>query len=58
MPELDDKIKRHPTDSVDLGDGYVLLRKRDKRPWLPTGEEAYIINEFMGRPLERFKRWA
>ena len=38
MPELDDGIKGNPAGSVDLGDGYILLRKRDKRPWLPTGE--------------------
>ncbi|KIK29823.1 hypothetical protein PISMIDRAFT_88326 [Pisolithus microcarpus 441] len=60
MPELDDGIKGHPTGSVDLGEGYVLLRKRDKRPWLPTGEEARTISEFIGRdqPLNHFKRWA
>ena len=48
MPELDDEIKTHPMGSVDLGDGYVLLCKRDKRPWLPTGEEARVISEFIG----------
>ena len=60
MPELNDGIKGNPMGSVNLGDGYVLLRKRDKRPWLPTGEEARMISEFMGQgqPLERFKRWA
>ena len=60
MPELDDGIRGNPVGSVDLGKGYVLLRKRDKRPWLPTGEEARVISEFMGQgqPLERFKRWA
>ena len=58
MPELDDEIKTHPMGSVDLGDGYILLHKRDKRPWLPTGEEARVISEFIGRQLDRFKRWA
>ena len=61
MPELDDGIKGNPTGSVDLGEGYVLLHKRDKRPWLPTGEEARVIAGFMigqGQPLQRFKRWA
>ncbi|KIK16631.1 hypothetical protein PISMIDRAFT_15704 [Pisolithus microcarpus 441] len=60
MPELDDRIKGDPTGSVNLGEGYVLLRKRDKRPWLLTGEEARIISEFIGhgQPIHRFKRWA
>ena len=60
MPKLNDGIRGNPVGSVDLGEGYVLLRKRDKRPWLPTGEEARVISEFMGQgqPLERFKRWA
>ena len=30
MPELDDGIRGNPMGSVDLGEGYVLLRKRDK----------------------------
>ena len=60
MPELDDGIKGNPMGSVNLGDSYVLLHKWDKRPWLPTGEEARVISEFMGQgqPLEHFKRWA
>ena len=61
MPKLDDGIKGNPTGSVDLGEGYVLLRKRDKQPWLPTGEEARVIAGFMigqGQLLQRFKQWA
>ncbi|KIK17012.1 hypothetical protein PISMIDRAFT_112278, partial [Pisolithus microcarpus 441] len=60
MPELDDETKGHPMGSVDLGGGYVLLRKRDKRPWLPTGKEARAISDFTGwdQSLHRFKRWA
>ena len=58
MPELDDGIKGNPMGSIDLGEGYVLLRKQDKRPWLPTGEEARVISEFIGHPVCRFKRWA
>jgi len=49
MPELDNGIKGNPIGSVDLGDGYVLLRKQDKRPWLLIREEARMISEFMGR---------
>ncbi|KAI6119524.1 hypothetical protein EDD16DRAFT_1480086 [Pisolithus croceorrhizus] len=60
MPELDDGMHGLPKGSVDLQDGFVLLRKRDKRPWLPSGEEAHIISEFIrgSRPLYRFRRWA
>jgi len=61
MPELDNEIKMHPMGAVGLGDGYILLCKRDKRPWLPTGEEALVIAEFMtglGQPLHHFKQWA
>jgi len=58
MPELDDGIKGNPMGSVDLGEGYVLLRKQDKRPWLPTGEEARVISELIGHPVHHFKRWA
>ncbi|KAI6161359.1 hypothetical protein EDD17DRAFT_1589627 [Pisolithus thermaeus] len=60
MPELDDGIKGHPKGSVDLKDGYILLHKRDKRPWLPTREEARIIGDFIGQdqPLQHFRRWA
>ncbi|KIN96965.1 hypothetical protein M404DRAFT_32804 [Pisolithus tinctorius Marx 270] len=57
MPKLDDGIKGDPMGSINLGDGYILLRKRDKRPWLPTGEEARIVSEFIGRPPDQFKRW-
>ena len=58
MPELNDGIKGNPMGSVDLGEGYVLLRKRDKKPWLPIGEEACVISEFIGHPVHHFKRWA
>ncbi|KIN93118.1 hypothetical protein M404DRAFT_171788 [Pisolithus tinctorius Marx 270] len=58
MPKLNDGIKGDPMGSINLGDGYILLWKRDKRPWIPTGEEACIVSEFIGRPPDRFKRWA
>ncbi|KAI6120380.1 hypothetical protein EV401DRAFT_1415469 [Pisolithus croceorrhizus] len=51
MPELDDGMHGLPKGSVDLQDGFVLLRKRDKRPWLPSGEEAHIISEFIHRSI-------
>ena len=59
MPELNDEIRGNPMSSVDLGDGYVLLCKRDKQPWFLTGEEARMTGEFMGQDqaFEHFKQW-
>ncbi|KAI6098388.1 hypothetical protein EDD16DRAFT_1718540 [Pisolithus croceorrhizus] len=57
IPELDDGIKGHPKGSIELGDGFVLLHKWDKGLWLPSGEEAQAISEFIGKnqPLHHFK---
>ncbi|KAG1853989.1 hypothetical protein F4604DRAFT_1591365 [Suillus subluteus] len=44
LPELNEPPKGLPTGSVDLGDGYALLRKRDRY--------------FQGRVLHRIKKWA
>ncbi|KIK15659.1 hypothetical protein PISMIDRAFT_16356 [Pisolithus microcarpus 441] len=59
MLELNDETKGHPMGSI-LGGGYVLLSKRNKRPWLPTGKEAHAISDFTGwdQSLHHFKRWA
>ncbi|KIN93102.1 hypothetical protein M404DRAFT_171804 [Pisolithus tinctorius Marx 270] len=58
MPELDDSSTRGPPRlSVQLGGGYVLLFKRDKRPWLPEGQDALVIAQFLGG-LQQFQRWA
>ncbi|KAI6104466.1 hypothetical protein EDD17DRAFT_1481687 [Pisolithus thermaeus] len=59
MPELNDGTKGYPKGSVELGQGYVLLRKRDKQSWLLTREEAQVISEFIGKnqPLHHFKWW-
>ncbi|KAG1847253.1 hypothetical protein C8R48DRAFT_615779 [Suillus tomentosus] len=60
MPELDEPPKGLPIGAVDLGDGYALLRKRDRYAMLPTGEPAQAISNFLGheRDLPRIKRWA
>jgi hypothetical protein len=61
MPELDDPLKGLPLGAVDLGDGYVLLCKRDRYPLFPAdGDVAEAIQNFLGhgRILPRIKRWA
>jgi hypothetical protein len=60
MPELDEPSKGLPDGAVDLGDGYALLRKRDKNPLFPVGDAAEAIQNFLGpgRELPRIKRWA
>ena len=59
--ELDQDI--HPHGSEDLGDGYLLLRKRDKRPCEIGGEEGETIRSFLenaGEPVWHvlIQRWA
>jgi len=39
MPELDDSNNGLPHGSVDLGNGYILLRKRSKNATIPRGDE-------------------
>ncbi|KAG1845771.1 hypothetical protein C8R48DRAFT_616896 [Suillus tomentosus] len=60
MPELDEPPKGLPIGAVDLGDGYALLRKRDRYAMLPNGEPAQAISNFLGheRDLPHIKRWA
>ncbi|KAG2115095.1 uncharacterized protein F5147DRAFT_548443, partial [Suillus discolor] len=43
MPELDNLHQGLPNGSVDLGDGYVLLRKRERYAKLPDGADAQAI---------------
>lgn len=60
MPELDNSHQGLPNGSVDLGDGYVLLRKRERYAKLPDGADAQAIANFLGarRMLPRIKKWA
>ncbi|KIJ13585.1 hypothetical protein PAXINDRAFT_80791 [Paxillus involutus ATCC 200175] len=60
MPELNSPPKGLPSGSVNLGDGFALLRKRDKNPTYPTGAAAGAIRDFLGdgHPLLRIRRWA
>ena len=49
-----------PRGSADLGNGYVLLRKRDKNFLDPSQEIRAAVQEFMGPDyvLSHIKRWA
>ncbi|KIJ59683.1 hypothetical protein HYDPIDRAFT_32907 [Hydnomerulius pinastri MD-312] len=60
MPELDDPPKGLPDGAVDLGDGYALLRKRDRRFAFPAHPHTQSIQDFLGpgREIPRIKRWA
>jgi hypothetical protein len=60
MPELDEPSKGLPMGAVDLGDGFALLRKRDRNTFGPVGGAAQAILDYLGdgRPLPRIKRWA
>ncbi|KIM60882.1 hypothetical protein SCLCIDRAFT_26240 [Scleroderma citrinum Foug A] len=60
MPELDDSNNGLPHGSVDLGNGYILLRKRSKNAIIPRGDEAAAISQFLGpgHLLPHIKKWA
>ncbi|KAG1832614.1 hypothetical protein DFJ58DRAFT_671041 [Suillus subalutaceus] len=60
MPELDEPPKGLPEGAVDVGDGYVLLRKRERYPICPTGQHALAITAFLrhGQQLPRIRKWA
>ena len=60
MPELDDSDTGLPYSSVNLGDRYVLLRKRAKHPIIPRGDEAMAILDFLdhGYALPHITKWA
>ncbi|KAG0694270.1 hypothetical protein DFH29DRAFT_815528 [Suillus ampliporus] len=60
MPELDEPPKGLPQGAVDVGDGYVLLRKRERYPICPTGQHALAIATFLGHghQLPRIRKWA
>ncbi|KAI5991951.1 hypothetical protein EDD15DRAFT_2368719 [Pisolithus albus] len=59
VPSLCPEKAPFPSTAVDLGNGYVLLRKRDARPILPRGPAALAISHYLGR-MDSIKicRWA
>lgn len=60
MPELDDSSSGLPHGSIELGDGYALLRKRSKHAVTPCGDEATAFSQFLGPgcALPHIKKWA
>jgi hypothetical protein len=60
MPELGNPPKGLPDGAEDLGDGYVLLCKRDRYFFTPSAEETQAIQTFLGpgQPMPNLKRWA
>ncbi|KAG1881019.1 uncharacterized protein F5891DRAFT_973508 [Suillus fuscotomentosus] len=59
LPELDEPPKGFPQGSVNLGEKYALLRKRDLYFHLPDPEHTKVIARFLGGcALHRIKKWA
>ncbi|KIK73081.1 hypothetical protein PAXRUDRAFT_179303 [Paxillus rubicundulus Ve08.2h10] len=60
LPNLDQTRKGLPYGTADLGDGYALLRKRDKHYIHPPDGTAQPISNFMGPDyaIPHIKRWA
>ena len=60
LPDLDQSEANHlRTIVVNLGEGYVLLHKRDKVPVLPSDGTGGAIWEFLGRNgIPKIRRWA
>jgi len=48
----------NPRASEDLGNGYVLLPKRDKRQIKVQGHEVQVISQYAGQPeIPHIRRW-
>ncbi|KAG0702249.1 hypothetical protein DFH29DRAFT_763492, partial [Suillus ampliporus] len=60
MPDLSPDKPPFPTTAIDLGDGYILLHKRDSRPMVPREPGAEAIFQYLGHRCRNFKirRWA
>ena len=60
MPELNTPPNTLPYGSVDIGDGYILLRKCSKYSISPDGVLAQAFNEYLAIPqlLPRITKWA
>ncbi|KAG0693528.1 uncharacterized protein EDB91DRAFT_1020064, partial [Suillus paluster] len=59
FPHLQPPSNLHPRYSFDVGDGYVLLRAREKRPRYPdTDAEKRLISVFLGRNAPKMYRWS
>ncbi|KAF8443694.1 hypothetical protein L210DRAFT_3395552 [Boletus edulis BED1] len=62
FPQFDSDKKQLPRgrdDFTDVGDGYILLHKSDRRPIEGSYHEREAMAQFLQRPAPtRFRRWA
>ena len=63
IPDLESDQDIRPCGSEDIGDGYLLLRKRDKRPCEIGGDRGETIRSFLGSARDSvwrvlIQRWA
>ncbi|KAG1802426.1 hypothetical protein EV424DRAFT_1331454 [Suillus variegatus] len=58
IPELDVPPRGIPSTAIDLGGGYVLLRKRDYRAVHPSQAETIAIEAYLGLDAHKIHRWA
>ncbi|KIK13974.1 hypothetical protein PISMIDRAFT_117813 [Pisolithus microcarpus 441] len=59
VPSLCPEQAPFPLTAIDLGDGYVLLHKRDARPVFPRGRAVSVISHYLGRADSfKIRRWA
>ncbi|KAG2046769.1 hypothetical protein BDR06DRAFT_898584 [Suillus hirtellus] len=59
FPHLQPPSNLHPRYSFDVGDGYVLLRAREKRPKYPeTHTKERLISVFLGRNAPKMYQWS
>lgn len=58
IPELDVPPRGIPSTAIDLGSGYVLLRKRDYRAVHPSRAETIAIEAYLGLEAHKIHRWA
>ena len=47
IPELDENEEMSPTGSIVLGDGYMLMRPKDKYFYICTALEAEVISNYL-----------
>jgi hypothetical protein len=55
---VDEPPKGLPSGAIDLGDGYALLRKRDRRSAYPQGAKKCAITLFLNEPAPEIFKWA
>ncbi|KAG2738243.1 hypothetical protein P692DRAFT_201858104 [Suillus brevipes Sb2] len=58
LPQFQTSDALHPRGSFDVGNGYVLLRARDRKPRRMPTAQATLISNFLGRPAPPIRRWS